>query len=679
MPYDPQPSRRPLPEGSISPLAHLLALTLGCLLGFGCAGVGKDPRDPRAHGTGSSTSERPSPPKEWRAMLDAQAQRGEPDSALLLRTLITDPEASVRARAAFTLGLDHPDAFEVLAALAGTDPSPLVRAAAVTAAARAGQASHPEEAGALVAASLQDQAPQVRASAASAAWLIGDLGENATVLDDALTQATHDADPEVRWRALFSISRRGKVSDLGGLQERALTKQAAAMERLYATRGLTRIGVTDSGVTDSVLKALASLTHDPDWRIAMEAALGLGQGRGERAQRALLEALGHSSFHVRQAAATGLRATKGPLADSLAAAVIALRKDPSPSVRVAGILAAARVMGPRAEQMVRAAAKHEDPRMRYGSLAAALEISPDLALELAEELLLDPELRVAGAAVETLGKLVQDEAIGELVLPVLRQTLANEDNGLRLAAVTSLVGQIKPEDLALFARCFFTSKGDIGPEVRFGIVHAVAQLPEAAPLLRQAAQDNNPHVAAVAHAALLAQASPEAAGILQRPKSQSPDLPDVPVWKEADPIVRLKTTKGDLLLQLFPREAPRHVASFLMLIERGHYDGLDFHRVVGDFVVQGGCYRGDGNGSGTGFDPLGALPAEFNPVPYLTGTLGMPRNEDPDSGGGQIFITHRPTPHLDGRYTVFGQTLEGFDVLDVLEVGDEIVTIERLR
>jgi cyclophilin family peptidyl-prolyl cis-trans isomerase len=57
----------------------------------------------------------------------------------------------------------------------------------------------------------------------------------------------------------------------------------------------------------------------------------------------------------------------------------------------------------------------------------------------------------------------------------------------------------------------------------------------------------------------------------------------------------------------------------------------------------------------------------------------MPRNEDPDSGGGQIFITHRPTPHLDGRYTVFGQTLEGFDVLDVLEVGDEIVTIERLR
>ena len=80
-------------------------------------------------------------------MLDAQAQRADPDSALLLRTLITDPEASVRARATFTLGLDHPDAFEVLAALAGTDPSPLVRAAAATAAVRAGQANHAEEAG----------------------------------------------------------------------------------------------------------------------------------------------------------------------------------------------------------------------------------------------------------------------------------------------------------------------------------------------------------------------------------------------------------------------------------------------------------------------------------------------------------------------------------------------------
>jgi peptidyl-prolyl cis-trans isomerase B (cyclophilin B) len=131
-----------------------------------------------------------------------------------------------------------------------------------------------------------------------------------------------------------------------------------------------------------------------------------------------------------------------------------------------------------------------------------------------------------------------------------------------------------------------------------------------------------------------------------------------------------------MVFELFPAEAPVHVYNFLELAGRGFYDGLSFHRVVPDFVIQGGCYRGDGNGSVTWRD--GALRHEIGPRKYIRGSLGMPRNEDMESGGSQIFVTHRPTPHLDGRYTIFGELRSGFDVLDSIEVGDRILHVQRL-
>jgi cyclophilin family peptidyl-prolyl cis-trans isomerase len=93
--------------------------------------------------------------------------------------------------------------------------------------------------------------------------------------------------------------------------------------------------------------------------------------------------------------------------------------------------------------------------------------------------------------------------------------------------------------------------------------------------------------------------------------------------------------------------------------------------VVPNFVVQGLCPRGDGYGTGGR-----RLPDEINPVPYLTGTLGMPNAGEPHTGGCQIFMTHLPTPHLDGRYTVFGRVTDGLDVMARLQIGD---TIQRVR
>jgi cyclophilin family peptidyl-prolyl cis-trans isomerase len=136
---------------------------------------------------------------------------------------------------------------------------------------------------------------------------------------------------------------------------------------------------------------------------------------------------------------------------------------------------------------------------------------------------------------------------------------------------------------------------------------------------------------------------------------------------EDDPVVTLVTSKGEIRIRCLAHAAPIHVASFVSLVREGFYDGLTWHRVVSNFVIQGGDPRGDGWG-GAGY----TLRDEINSSRYGRGSVGMPK-AGKDTGGGQIFITHVPTPHLDGNYTVFGQVVSGLDVVDRIEVGDAII------
>ncbi len=166
------------------------------------------------------------------------------------------------------------------------------------------------------------------------------------------------------------------------------------------------------------------------------------------------------------------------------------------------------------------------------------------------------------------------------------------------------------------------------------------------------------------------------------PETDPAELPPYPIAIEAstgNPIVEVVTTRGVMRFELFPEEAPLHVHNFLELAETGFYEGLRFHRVVPDFVIQGGCYRGDGNGTGTWRGQDDSIRHEISPRRYVRGSLGMPRSSEVDSGGSQIFVTHRPTPHLDGRYTIFGELRAGGAVLDSLELGDRILKVRLLQ
>lgn len=140
-----------------------------------------------------------------------------------------------------------------------------------------------------------------------------------------------------------------------------------------------------------------------------------------------------------------------------------------------------------------------------------------------------------------------------------------------------------------------------------------------------------------------------------------------------DQQIAFVTTKGEVIVQLNVNWCPGTVSAFLELIERGYFNGLSFHRVVPNFVVQDGCPRGDGWGG-----PEFTIRSEFTPAPFVEGTLGM-ASAGKDTEGSQWYFTHSPTPHLDGKYTNFGYVVSGMQVVHQLEVGDVIERVEVLE
>jgi len=128
---------------------------------------------------------------------------------------------------------------------------------------------------------------------------------------------------------------------------------------------------------------------------------------------------------------------------------------------------------------------------------------------------------------------------------------------------------------------------------------------------------------------------------------------------------------GEIRLEFFPEDAPKTVENFVTLTKKGFYNGLNFHRVVPDFVVQGGCPKGNGTG-GPGY----TIKAEFNSRKFERGMLGMARKSDPDSAGSQFYIMLGPASHLNGQYTAFGRVVSGMEVVDTIKVGDRVKSIK---
>jgi len=177
---------------------------------------------------------------------------------------------------------------------------------------------------------------------------------------------------------------------------------------------------------------------------------------------------------------------------------------------------------------------------------------------------------------------------------------------------------------------------------------------------------------------VLAAAAMTAAGCKSTTSDSPKDAPKQETKPMAEPLpqVTIQTTRGNIVLELTEDDAPNTVANFINLAEKGFYDGLKFHRVIPDFMIQGGDPTGTGSG-GPGY----VIADETSPrLKHDRGVISM-ANAGPNTGGSQFFITHVPCPHLDGKHAVFGRVTSGMEVVDAIRQGDKMikVTVDRKR
>jgi peptidyl-prolyl cis-trans isomerase B (cyclophilin B) len=136
-------------------------------------------------------------------------------------------------------------------------------------------------------------------------------------------------------------------------------------------------------------------------------------------------------------------------------------------------------------------------------------------------------------------------------------------------------------------------------------------------------------------------------------------------------VASIETERGTIEIKLYPEHAPLTVNNFVFLAREGFYDGVTFHRVISNFMIQGGDPTGTGT-SGPGYKF--ADETYGNPLKHETGSLSM-ANAGPNTNGSQFFITHAPQPHLNGKHTVFGKVIKGQEVVNAIKQGDKMVKV----
>jgi len=603
---------------------------------------------------------------------------GREATELLCRAL---EDAAVREEAAFALGLrGDPKSAGVLASYLN-HPDPSFRARVVEAASRIPDDGLHHD----LLLALRDAELSVRIEAVLATARFMDTEPSSEGVDRALLDALRPftvssertlrtaVEAELVWRILYALSRRGPELGRGAFLE--YIRSDVPLERLFSTMGLARLAPNPESVR-AVVEALQAPPAREDWRTTYEATVALGRFADPTGIQALLSAVEHPSAHVRAGALEAL----GAFPDLAEETLPALRRgliDLSTEARNAALRALVRVLSAeQALETVRVFAQDSDPVLRWGAAQAVAQVPGESALALLQTLVRDRDALVSTRAVEGLGKRAEPEARADL-----HALLEQPDNGIRLAAVLALREKPDPSDEAPLRAAFETSRGDIASEIAFEVLRDLGKIggASAEAFVREALDDARPEVRRVAENVLRQDFGRDPSPGRPLTRNPSPEVPvpgrDFPAWA-TNPMVEIETTRGSMMFELLPAEAPVHVHNFLSLARAGEYDGRIFHRVVPDFVVQGGDYRGDGNGGRPWKGE--ALRHEFGMRRFERGTLGMPRNEDVDSGGSQFFVTHRPTPHLDGRYTVFGELRSGGVVLDKIEVGDRILEVRVL-
>lgn len=502
-----------------------------------------------------------------------------------------------------------------------------------------------------------------------------------------------------RWPATYALANAHDVRARPLLA--GVLHDADPQVRAMAAKGLSDLE------QDADVPSLGAALADDDGRVAAEAVRGLVKAAarcpasGPCAARDALGALPHAVGFVLTAASPRgvsplLAFAQSPLPDSLRGLAVSVRT--AIDEAAAGIAAGAKSD----------AAAYPSPRLDPGALrrelgrldcrmAAAIDrIDGHLALVRTCGLDAVPLARRLALGLNALpeGPHFAERASVEALSPFLE----DPDASVRLAAINAL-GQIHQPAAGAAVRPFLASADRVlaaDAAAAAGALHDTEAIPSLVPLLDSIAQNLPEEGAPVADAVIALKATQaipalqrwleaphanlriQAARALSALTGQPVEVPVVPQSDRAFPVpelgtlLRVKTERGAFDIRLRPDLAPQTSANFTALAKKGFFRGLTFHRIVPDFVAQGGDPRGDGEG-GPGY----TIPCEINPLRYDRGVVGVALSGK-DTGGSQLFVTTSPQPHLDGRYTAFGEVTSGIKVVDGLLEGERIEDIQVL-
>jgi cyclophilin family peptidyl-prolyl cis-trans isomerase/HEAT repeat protein len=495
------------------------------------------------------------------------------------------------------------------------------------------------------------------------------------------------------WRYVYALANLRLPAAIPAL-DGAFEPGASPETRVFALRGLAeliRAKLLEPGSAElrQLRERFLWVLKDPEPRLRIEAALALGDpsrsGRNSadpgtpapfespEVLEALAGGLQDENPQVARVCALGLG--HFPNYSTQARQVLQIAETSLvPALQSAAILAQARLLGSYYASTLAWHAKAEEIHRALAAAAGLRFVKTSEAMPVFETLLARPEPRARIAALSQFEKHGEDRKCIDLALSALTDPVL----AVREAATAVFAEIGDASSIPALRTMLQGSPGEDSLELRQEVLKAIARIApdqeSTRDLLVEAMSDPSYAVRTVAHRLLVERAGNKTVPELERPAllrpSPMPEGAEFERFLASRPRLELETTRGTLRFELWPELAPMHVWNLLALCQDNGYADRLWHRVVPNFVVQGGDSTGTGSGSRSSFgyrlrDELGARP-------FVTGTLGMPRSSEPDTGGEQIFVTTIPTPHLDGRYTAFGQLIGGLEILLQLSVEDRI-------
>lgn len=607
-----------------------------------------------------------------------------------------DPSPEVRARLARAMGrLQDAGGIKTLATLAD-DPDPMVRKEAYFALGQMPASGAPPDVPppqeALIShfmvetdnahkARILQALGKVGGERARATLLVGMQGPEAVMRGEAvlavgiqiyrklaspptgelLTQMTgllSDTDAEVRWKAAYAFMRSNlAVADRdaprAALQD--LLGDPDVTVRMMAARALGELG---DGA--SLIRLVGSMS-DVDWRVRVNCLRAAAKLKGDAALAMVRQGLGDSSPLVRQQAIEALGALGDPRGKDLLTPLLMDDSVPA-TLRASAVLAYGQLEGENSFSTLMSFVGGDSVWVRSAAVTALGRLQSDDALRqllfMAES---ETDPRVMAALADAIGTRSTDKT-----QQAIFQLMGRGDAAV-VTVTAKLVGTYKIQQGMPYLIAAFKRQLPVRDwEPREAIVRTLGELglrdDRARDILIEAMADPDGRVAVAAAEAYRKLFFQEAAPAPRPKQSLSNAYFESNRYKRAI----IETEKGSVVVALYPEEAPLTVENFVKLARQGFFNGLSFHRVVPNFVAQSGCPRGDGWG-GPGY----TIRCEVNPLPYQRGSVGMALSGK-DTGGSQFFITHSPEPHLDGTYTIFGQVIEGMEVVDQLKRDDLI-------